>query len=52
VRRLRATLQADIQAPLFAIGVGIGESALVARLQNIIKATVKAMATHRGLYVG
>jgi hypothetical protein len=40
------------QAPLFAADVGIVESALVARLQNIIKATVKAVATHRGLYVG
>lgn len=40
------------QTPLFAADAGIGESALVARLQNIIKATVKAMATHRGLYVG
>jgi hypothetical protein len=40
------------QAPLFAADVGIRESALVARLQNIIETTVKAMATHRGIYVG
>jgi hypothetical protein len=40
------------QAPLFAADVGIRESALVALLQNIIETTVKAMATHRGIYVG
>ena len=40
------------QAALFAADVGIVESALVARLQNIMRATVDAMATHRGIHVG